>query len=83
MKYINLKTLNRNDTGCEVSPKCIDCPLDECIFDDTTGRIKRPNAQYAKVYLLYKKGISTQKIADTFRISTRTVNRVVIKANKE
>lgn len=34
------------DTGCDVHPKCLECPLPECKYDDWEGykKWKRDNA---------------------------------------
>jgi hypothetical protein len=66
------------DDGCEVSPSCLNCPLPRCKYDepgwtDVENRQQRDD----EIFELRKKGVPVRDLARRFRVSTRTVHRVV------
>lgn len=69
------------DDGCEVAPRCLECPLARCKHDErfySKGNKEMPVAERnAKVFELRKKGIPTPDIARAFKIAPRTVLRIV------
>jgi hypothetical protein len=66
------------DDGCEVSRSCLDCPLPICKYDDP-GWLQRQNRRHRddEIFRLRKMGMSVPELARRFKVSTRTVHRVI------
>ncbi len=67
------------DGGCEVSRSCLQCPLPMCKFDDP-GWLQRENRRSRDEAMLRarrQEGLSVPVVAARFRVSTRTVHRVL------
>ena len=71
--------------GCEVSSKCLYCPLTECRYDNpvpfqawkrTLERTKKGEL----VLKLWEKGFSSMQIADKLKMSPRTVMKLAQEA---
>lgn len=67
------------DTGCEVSDSCLDCPLPLCRYDDPTWfqRNRRLARDFRIVHAMQKESLSIHETAKRFSITTRTVFRVI------
>ena len=67
-----------SDDGCEVSNSCFNCPLVMCKFDDP-GWLRREDRGQRddEIFRLRKVGISVSELARQFRVSTRTVHRII------
>lgn len=80
------------DTGCAISPSCLSCPLEQCIFDEPIGG--RGAAQQTRdeaIFLRYRtmaeqarrggqascKAPDVRSLATDFNVSRRTIHRVV------
>ncbi len=67
------------DEGCEVHKSCLSCPLPGCIYEVAGGKqrwLKRQrNRQVARQFVSEGKGV--KELAQSFGISTRTVQRVL------
>lgn len=68
------------DTGCHVAPRCLECPLVECVFERVGDRDLWSNTQRKNIRAKFiKKAISLgykkADIAKEFGISLRTVYR--------
>jgi len=74
-----------HDAGCEFASSCLNCPLPLCVYDEPGGRqrlLKRQRGQdMARMYTTEGKGI--KELAEIFRVSQRTVQRVLKKAFSE
>ena len=72
---------NYRDEGCELSPTCLDCPLPDCIYDSPHGKqllLKhRRNGEIAAMYR--RSGVTRKELARTFRLSVRSVQRILKK----
>ena len=55
-----------SDTGCDISPSCLNCPLRQCKYDDP-GEYRR-----------YKRGIHTAAILDKIERQSLTVRQTAI-----
>ncbi|MCS7294819.1 MAG: helix-turn-helix domain-containing protein [Chloroflexota bacterium] len=66
------------DTGCDLYPSCLHCPLPRCRYDDPGGapamlRVGRN----AAIVSGYRKGRSVDQLARMFGVSRRTIFRVL------
>ncbi len=67
------------DTGCEVSPSCLDCPLPQCKYDDPTWfQRHRRIARDLKVWsTMQSEGLTVEEAAERFSVTVRTVFRIM------
>ena len=67
------------DTGCEVSPSCLSCPLPQCKYDDPGWFQKhRRMARDLKVWsTIQSGGLSVEEAAARFSVTVRTVFRIM------
>ncbi|WP_332445683.1 hypothetical protein [Dehalococcoides mccartyi] len=69
------------DQGCEFSKACLDCPLPVCVFDQPRGRQRWLKRQRDKeIVSLFQGGQDERELADRFRLSIRTIQRVLKKS---
>ena len=74
------------DTGCEVAPACLACPLPRCKYDMTGRELRQyfrlqrqqqldgiEAARTAEIVCLYETGLSARKVADRLGISQSLV----------
>ena len=72
------------DDGCEVSPKCLECPLPLCRYDDPQGfenwrrRAKRTRDR-AMILARVNHGTTAEELAKEHGIVPRTVFRILAK----
>lgn len=70
--------VNWQDNGCDVNPACLSCPLPQCIEEEPRGKQKlRMLHRASHMAQLKHQGKSTREIATLFRVSQRTVQRVL------
>ena len=69
------------DTGCDLHPSCLSCPLPKCRYDDP-GWLYREAKDKRNVLILqrYRAGEGVTVIAASVGLSTRAVHRAVQKA---
>ena len=66
------------DQGCEFFPSCLNCPLPRCVEDEPRGQQRlRMAARRKRMEELRRLGKSVGEIAELFRVSKRTVQRVL------
>ncbi len=66
------------DDGCEESPSCLNCPLPMCKYDDPGWTRRQDRGQRDdEIFRLRKAGIPVPELARQFKVSTRTVHRIV------
>lgn len=65
------------DTGCEVAPSCLRCPLPACKYVPLPSRVQERNG---RVVALLKAGWSTREVAAELGYSLRSVARIKAKA---
>jgi hypothetical protein len=72
------------DDGCSLAPSCLDCPLPNCVLDTPGGQMKTAkdlrNAEIVRLFVHEKKTVNY--LADRFRVSKRTVTRVLTDLDK-
>ncbi len=66
------------DTGCDLAPSCLECPLALCKYDDPNGaRYDRTVMRDTEIMRLFAEGLKVSAIALKVNISNRTVYRVI------
>ena len=66
------------DTGCELAPSCLECPLALCKYDDPSwDRRSRTVMRDQEIVRLRRKGLRVADIAKVVKTSDRTVYRVI------
>lgn len=64
------------DTGCEVAPRCLECPLPRCKYEEPGGRVPAHiRERQRRINLLYDEGWSPRAIAAREGVSVRSVHR--------
>ena len=72
------ETTNYIDTGCELAPSCLECPLALCKYDDPHTRVRSNKVmRNTEILRLYRSGVKISNIAAQVNISERTVYRVI------
>lgn len=67
---------NWKDTGCDMGPSCLQCPLPKCIEEEPRGRQKRRlDARAEAMKEMCRQGTPMHEIAAAFSVSERTVQR--------
>ncbi|GBD24356.1 hypothetical protein HRbin29_02034 [bacterium HR29] len=66
------------DTGCDLYPSCLRCPLPRCRYDEPGGALAILRARRdAAIIAAYRRGKRVDELARMFGISRRTVFRVL------
>ena len=67
------------DTGCEVSPSCLTCPLPQCKYDDPVWFQKyRRMSRDLKVWnTMQGEGLTADQAAERFSVTVRTIFRIM------
>lgn len=64
------------DTGCDVHPSCLSCPLVRCRYEVAGGvRALRNRERDAKITRLRAQGLTGPQVAEQMGVSLRTVMR--------
>ena len=84
MTGLRLLNVSSKD-GCEVSPKCTNCPLPECRYDSPVHfqawKRSQERIKMAQTILeLWEKGLSAVQIADMLKTTPRTVMKLAQEA---
>ena len=71
------------DTGCEVSPSCLQCPLPQCKYDDPgwLQREQRRERDHEVLSILRRNRLSVPEAATRFDLSQRTIFRILKRAD--
>lgn len=64
------------DTGCDLNPACLTCPLPKCRYDEHRAAA-RARTRKEQVIILHAAGHKPQDIADFVGISKRSVFRML------
>ncbi len=66
------------DEGCELYPRCLECPLEKCVEEEPRLRQRlRMRLRAERMGALRAKGKSSAEIARMFNVSVRTVQRAL------
>ena len=73
------------DTGCEVSTKCLECQLSQCKLDDPDWYYgaRRFIRDISRYNYMKNKGLSVEEAAKKFDITPRTMFRVMRRVRNE
>ena len=67
------------DTGCDLYPSCLNCPLPRCRYEETGGApaILRTGRDAIILKLATEDGLGVERLAEMFGLSRRTIFRVL------
>ena len=67
------------DTGCEASDSCLDCPLPFCKYDDPSWyqRNRRLARDFRILHVMNQESLSIEETAERFSVTVRTVFRIM------
>ena len=65
------------DTGCDLAPSCLSCPLPVCRYDAAPHAGEDRWERDDRIFALRKKGVPTGELARAFGVSARQVARIV------
>ncbi len=67
------------DTGCEVSASCLNCPLPRCKHDDPGWfqRYRRLSKDMEVLTVMQRDGLTVEETAERFSVTVRTVFRAM------
>jgi transposase-like protein len=69
------------DTGCDVHPSCLSCPLVRCRYDEPGGARKLLSDERDRsIVVLQRRGETVNSIARRFGVSRRTVFRALARS---
>lgn len=67
------------DSGCQVAPSCLNCPLERCRYEEPEGgkgaTLRARDEEVYRVYLQH--GPDIRWLAAHFGVSRRTIHRIV------
>ena len=70
------------DDGCDIHTRCLTCPLSRCRYEEPGGLRALLNAyRDQQIVALRRQGLGVDAIARRFRLSRRTVFRILSKGN--
>ena len=67
------------DTGCDLYPSCLSCPLPRCRYEENGGApaILRTGRDATILRLAREDGVGVDRLAEMFGLSRRTIFRVL------
>lgn len=67
------------DTGCEASDSCLDCPLPLCKYDDPAWyqRNRRLARDFRIMRVMAQESLSIEETAKRFSVTSRTIFRIM------
>lgn len=67
------------DVGCELSPSCLNCPLERCKYDepDITPQMRRRREKLTRASALISEGKNVYEIAKIMGVSLRSAYKYV------
>ncbi len=73
------------DTGCEVAPKCLECPLPQCKYDMGAAYLHYQTTQRAlqAVGIINTEGLSIAEAAARFNTTKRQIFRYLAHNRRE
>lgn len=79
------ENVDYRDTGCDLYPSCLRCPLPRCRYDDPGGAANMlRNGRDAAIYRLADRdGLPIDRLAEMFGLSRRTIFRVLRSGREE
>jgi hypothetical protein len=73
------ENIEYRDTGCDLYPSCLRCPLPRCRYDDPGGaaQMLRTGRDATILRLAERDGLPVDRLAEMFGLSRRTIFRVL------
>ncbi len=67
------------DTGCEASESCLNCPLPQCKYDDPAWyqRNRRLAKDFQVKYTMEQERLTVEEAAERFSVTVRTIFRIL------
>lgn len=67
------------DTGCEVSASCLNCPLPQCKYDDPIWfqKYRQLSRDLNILTAMEREGLTVEETAERFSLTVRTVFRAM------
>lgn len=67
------------DSGCDLYPSCLRCPLPKCRYDEPGGApaMLRDGRDAAILRVASQDGVTVERLAEMFGLSRRTIFRVL------
>jgi hypothetical protein len=66
------------DEGCELAGSCLECPFPRCLLEEPRGRQRwLKESRDREISRLYAEGKRVKELAETFRVSQRTIQRAL------
>ncbi|MFB3120002.1 MAG: transposase family protein, partial [Stenotrophomonas maltophilia] len=67
------------DTGCEVSLSCLNCPLPQCKYDDPAWfqRYQRLSKDLIVLTAMQSENLTVDEAAERFSVTVRTIFRIM------
>ncbi len=67
------------DTGCEVSLSCLNCPLPQCKYDDPAWfqRYQRFSKDLIVLTAMQSENLTVDEAAERFSVTVRTIFRIM------
>ncbi len=67
------------DTGCEVSLSCLNCPLPQCKYDDPAWfqRYQRLSKDLVVLTAMQSENLTVDEAAERFSVTVRTIFRIM------
>jgi len=77
--------INYHDSGCDLHPSCLSCPLVRCRYDEPGGARRLLSSERDGEVLAMQRrgGTSVEAIARHVGVSRRTVFRILARARSE
>lgn len=76
--YYVLNGVVYKDDGCDVAPHCLECPLEQCRYDNSRLILRiRHIARDGEISRLRAEGASIKKLMAQFGLSKRSVHRIL------
>ncbi len=73
--------LEYRDEGCELAPRCLECPLPRCKHDEPGGarhlKVETRDGEIARVWLASGGRIRVNELAQRYGLSRRSVFRIL------
>lgn len=75
------ESLEYRDTGCSLAPRCLDCPLPRCRYDEPGGaRRLLTETRDAEIVVARQQGLPINALARQYGLSRRSVFRILRRA---
>ena len=71
------------DTGCDLYPSCLACPLVKCRYDPAPGPVPRNMERNARIHRRFNEGEKVIRLAESFGLSRRTVFRILSTTHRD